>query len=812
MTCLLRHRRTARPGRRVVLLASRVLAVIGLVALLITVPAGSASASVFDGCKSAPSPEGPGNGLLGDIDPQPAPNIDGSQYGAYGYAGLHWVTYDLGCAGAVQDPGATADTWVGNALFTGAKALTALDGRLHLIVRQPGVLAGLDPIVGAGTKAVGDAFTRPWLPVALLILGCLLLVKANRQDLPAVIKATGWALIVMTAATGLLSYPVRASHVMDSTLISATNSITDKMDSIGLPRGGTYNTDPAIRHNEILVDKILVTNWRRGEFGSDTTAAATTDGDTLLHDQAFSRTDYATYKAKLRACYTKGTFYRCWRVRFTPGIQGEKWVKTADAIHAMDPQAYASLTGHAGGRAGSGALAVFEAACATLFGATADLLLLAAMLILRICVFFFPALAVVGVVQSRWVLTVTKTASAAILNTIVFTLAAGFQSIAAIEILGPASGSTSTLIRIVILGIISWLMWIAFKPFRRLTAMVDPNHQLVALPERGSRTGRLGARIIGGLPGRRPRDGRAALPVAEVAADTAGPDRASSASVRGSRPEVLVPLATVSGDTTDSSPMKGSPRGSPAAATTAAPGAAPSPAGPSPIRWLPGAPAERPSRTATGSAGTLIDPSPGVHQPVTPGRARSRPHDRTVPPATAFLHRTTVSAADRPASPTAAAPSPAPRLSPLPTPASVSRRPRTTQILMPLTPGVAPVGSDPRVTGTTGQPAVTTDPAHPPPGTVESTSTAAAGVGAARYDPGAGRQAVSGDPHVTGGTTIATPTPTDPDRARFDIYDADHPAGLATRARSTAGADGRTVYRIYDPATGESEWVNVHPA
>ena len=104
----------------------------GLVGLLlgcILVMAAPASASPtipgIPDCKDAPTAQLPGNGLTGFLDGKPDPlpaqgdpfakNPTTSVYEQYGYAGLTWHTYDLGCGGDLRDVNASTDTMIGNA-------------------------------------------------------------------------------------------------------------------------------------------------------------------------------------------------------------------------------------------------------------------------------------------------------------------------------------------------------------------------------------------------------------------------------------------------------------------------------------------------------------------------------------------------------------------------------------------------------------------------------------------------------------------------------------------------------------------------
>ena len=170
-------------GRRIVQLTLILLGVL-------LIGAGPSSAAPFipgvPDCKDAPAPQRPGDGLSGFLDPpsdSPAPpadpfvpNATTSIYDQFGYAGLTWHTYDLGCAGTLGDPGSTADTIVGNLSLSGATWGIALANGVHNRVSHPQTyMAPLDSVVTTVSDRVKQAIWGPWGGVALLGVVVLLL-------------------------------------------------------------------------------------------------------------------------------------------------------------------------------------------------------------------------------------------------------------------------------------------------------------------------------------------------------------------------------------------------------------------------------------------------------------------------------------------------------------------------------------------------------------------------------------------------------------------------------------------------------------
>lgn len=166
-------------------------------------------------CKDAPGAQEAGFGLAGVLDPKPEPLPpaadpfvgQGSIYDQYGYAGLRWATYDLGCGGSVRDPGAAADTMTGNALMGAATMVTAATNGLHNRVAQPdSYMKPLDGVVDRVTREIHNSIWSPWGAVALIGVAALLLVYSMRGQLSTAVSAGAWSVGLDTARRGSSSW------------------------------------------------------------------------------------------------------------------------------------------------------------------------------------------------------------------------------------------------------------------------------------------------------------------------------------------------------------------------------------------------------------------------------------------------------------------------------------------------------------------------------------------------------------------------------------------------------------------------------
>lgn len=424
-------------------------------------------------CKSPPSLEVPGDGILGSVDPGPskvpiprdptAKNAQAYIYQQYGYAGLTWNTYDLGCGGAVRDPSSSASTWLADTIFTWSKWWTALCTGLNAQVTSPHFLKPIDPMLTAAAHGVRDAVYTPWIGVSLLLLGATLVFAARKKDLPRAAANVGWAVLVMTAATVCLSYPVTAAHVADSAIYQTVGQINQKIaDSpIGGAPADKGVTDPATAQGDMLVSSVLYSGWLQGEFGSATSATARTYGMQLYDAQALTWAESrlpATERSQVVTAKQK------------------RWQQIAATIYDKDPTAYRHLTGQSSGRLGAAVNTAFAALSANSYSIIANLVIAASSIVIALLVIFLPAAAVVGIHErtSGVVKKGFEAGLAAVINAPIFALCAAIDVLMVRALLASRSGM-SEWTAVVVLLVVTAVLWTISKPFRRLTALVSPD-------------------------------------------------------------------------------------------------------------------------------------------------------------------------------------------------------------------------------------------------------------------------------------------------------------------------------------------------
>lgn len=421
-------------------------------------------------CKDAPIPERPGTGLPGALDPAPDPLPAAgdpfaeqpltSVYEQYGYAGLTWHTYDLGCGGSVRDPAAATDTMIGNVLLSCAVWLTAATNGLHNKVADPAAYMGpLDSVVESVTTRLHESIWSPWGAVAVLGVAALLLYQAMRGLFPSVVAGAAWAALVLAVVAAITQYPARASSFFDDTITSTIGSIQSR--TAGIDASTQPGESSARAQGALTVDRVLYDAWLRGQLGSSDSAAAERWGPPLFRASAVTWSESAaasTPEAMNQLIEEKAS----------------QWKDTADEIVEQDPATYAVLQGKAGGRMGTGLMALFGAVFVDLFRLVADVFLLAGLVMLRLLVMFLPAAAVIGVFAplSGVVKQMANIGGAAVVNVIAFSAGSVVYTAAISAVLSTADDIGMGIMALVLCLVITLAAFVLMAPLLSFTRVL----------------------------------------------------------------------------------------------------------------------------------------------------------------------------------------------------------------------------------------------------------------------------------------------------------------------------------------------------
>lgn len=430
---------------------------------------GGAVPGISD-CKEAPTPESPGQGIAGffaqppeHLPPEGDPFAENSRttiYEQYGYAGLRWRTYDLGCGpDAMRNPDAVIGTAISNWIMQPPIALTALTGSITEVAFQPTFLGTFDPVIERVSSALHTNLFASWIPAVLALLGILIIFKARRSALSTTAAAVGWAVIVVILATALFRWPIAAGNAADQTVTGTLGVVVGRLD------GDSSGTNPGTAVSSHVHESILYRAWLAGTFGSPDSETAKKYGPELFKSQALTWREAAEVDRNPE------------HGEEIIAAKNAQWTEIADKIRTEDPEAYEHLTGERSetrvGYALVSGLGIFLALPFLLLSA---LLMLGCFLIVRLAVMIFPAFAILGIfAASRGLVTgLGRTVAAAVVNAIVFGIGAGI-TIAVLGILFHPGGGAPGWLSLVLMPLFSFIMWVALKPFRRLTSMVSPS-------------------------------------------------------------------------------------------------------------------------------------------------------------------------------------------------------------------------------------------------------------------------------------------------------------------------------------------------
>ncbi|MGH3382973.1 MAG: hypothetical protein ACRDO1_00190 [Nocardioidaceae bacterium] len=437
-------------------------------------------------CKESPTPDMPGHGLTAFFENAPdklppdrdpfAKNANTTIYEQYGFAGLRWNTYDLGCGpDAARSPDGVIGTSISNWMMNAPLALAALTASVTEVAFEPDFLDVFDPTIARVSGALHDSLFASWMPVVLAALGVLLLYRAKRSSLATSTAAVGWALMIILVATALFRWPIAAGHFADATVTTTLGSVVNGINDRGRDVG------PATAVASSVQESIFYRSWLAGELGSTDSKTARKYGPDLFEAQALTWREARILEEDPD------------RGRDIIDKKRDRFGDIADEIRESDPTAYEFLTGkRSETRVGYAFLATLATFLALPFLLISSLLLLGSFLIVRLAVMLFPAFATLGVFPSARgiVLGVGRTVGAALVNAVIFGIGAAVTVLCIGLILDPASRLPPWL-TLVLLPLFSFVMWYALKPFRRLTAMTtstaDPFGEAAGAPGTVSR-------------------------------------------------------------------------------------------------------------------------------------------------------------------------------------------------------------------------------------------------------------------------------------------------------------------------------------
>lgn len=475
----------------------RVATLMVVLAAIMFVPATAASAAPAGSpfgldCKKAPAPEGPGRGATSMLVEAPKTLPTGPTWANnrpvfehYAYAGLRWNTYDLGCTGPFGSPDAVVGTGVGNWLLEAPKFLVAVTNFVVDAAYHPTFLQVFDPLVTTATKALQRAVFEQWVMLFVVLTGLLLVWRARRMQMNQALSSAAWVLVVFVVASAVFSWPLKAGHIADQ-------AVTTSLGSVNGAINGTNQDDPAAEVKQNITGAVLYEQWKNGVFGSSDSPTA------------------AKYARGVWEATTL-TWGEAKTVSDDPDGAGKKLIEAknkqyediAGKIKNEDPDAYEYFTGKRDARMSSAFVALIAALATCPFLLASSILILAAFLLVRLGVVFFPVIATLAVFEKfRGMLKgLAMTMAAAVVNCIVFGVGTSIAIFGTGVLLSPDTKLNRPL-SLVLMALFMFIMWKLLSPARKLTVMMSPNRNLFgdaagSIGEAGRKTRRTALDLAG---------------------------------------------------------------------------------------------------------------------------------------------------------------------------------------------------------------------------------------------------------------------------------------------------------------------------
>jgi hypothetical protein len=513
--------------------------VVALLAVVLTPAAAFASTSVsasatsgpraapFASCTNPPEASAADEVVGGVLDPAsanlPAPLNPGAastarkattQLDLWGWTGFAWPDYDpgssfgsctLGQAGHIED---TVVGFVARAqleTLVWASAATTGVARAAYDPHKYDVLGGLEGTIRDG---LGEGVAKVLFPLLAACVGGWLVVTAERRTPREQARSAGGVVLLGVSVVLVGVFTMTLGPRIDDQITKTVTWIDATINQT------STDSDPGREIGESLRTNLVDPTWRYGMFGSVDGPTAKTYGDQLLHSAAISNQERADLQAdpKLKNDPQKVST----ALSDLADAKAQAYDKFAAQLKGSDPRAYLVLAGSHNERrlwAATTGWIVFWGVAAIQW--LASVLSIWCLVILRLIVQAWPAVALLGLVRPRAAVRVFGIAVGAVIAVLGVSAVAAVERVAMRAILSWQSeggGIAALVLAVVVAAISLWACW----PFVRCVPGVPRRIKQLGTPFTG-----------GSSRGALPADERAELAAAATAstARTPGGDR-----------------------------------------------------------------------------------------------------------------------------------------------------------------------------------------------------------------------------------------------------------------------------------------------
>jgi hypothetical protein len=491
-------------------LSRRALAMLGVVVTVGLVLVGpsiayasapAAPAAPFSSCTNPPEAAAADEVVGGVLDPAsadlPAPLRPGApsaarkattQLDLWGWTGFAWPDYDpgssfgsctLGQAGHIEN---TVVGFVARAqleTLVWASAATTGVARAAYDPHKYDVLAGLENTIRSG---LGEGIAKVLFPLVAAMVGGWLVITADRRSPRDQARSAGGVALlgisVVLVGVWTLTLGPRLDEQVTKTVtwIDATINRTPA------------DSDPGREIGESLRTNLVEPTWRFGMFGTVDGPAAKNYGPQLLHSGAISNQERADLGADPKLAGDEQKLSTA--LSGLADAKAQAYDKFAAQLKTADPRAYLVLAGSHNERrlwAATTGWIVFWGVGAIQW--LASLLSIWCLVILRLIIQAWPAVALLGLVRRRAAVRVFGIAVGAAVADIGVSAVAAVERVAMRAILSwqsDGAGIAAIVLAVVVAAISLWACW----PFIRCVPGTPRRLRRIATPFTGGRSGR----------------------------------------------------------------------------------------------------------------------------------------------------------------------------------------------------------------------------------------------------------------------------------------------------------------------------------
>lgn len=453
----------------------------------------------FD-CKEVPKPEFPDEPTAVTFDGSSAdraPVEQGTGYETYGWAGLRWYTYDLGCgADITRAPDAVADTALGNQFMSAATSVLGaafwLDDQTRTEARVDGgsstpLMAQFDNIVLTVTETLGGVY-KQWIGLALTALAAVVLWHSMRSNPAGVTRAAALGMAGLTLGALMIGVPSKAIEVADNTLGTLITDTYDEMMSVSINGEGETLKKGATDPRNVLLDRILLEDWRKGWFGTNFNDRNIHLGPKLRHALAFSYDELQQIEAARESDPFPQDPEKSEAQRLTNQlVEQKKDIFENEVLPTIEKLgiSYQVFQGKESGRTGIGFLAFLKVAMPSLLWIGASLMKITALIAIRLAILSAPFWVPLGMVQGGLYNRVGQILMSAYLWAVAASVIFGVYLIVLVRLYTDDSNAIDGTWRLWFMIVLTLVCWIVLRPFKRMGQTLAQNH--AGLLNRGAR-------------------------------------------------------------------------------------------------------------------------------------------------------------------------------------------------------------------------------------------------------------------------------------------------------------------------------------